>query len=82
VHLPKGCLAPQMSDKAIAKLMAKIEPSNIPVPSADAVILRSSAIPHGLGMYLKAWAPKPGTQSAASLSMETALVQATPQCTG
>jgi hypothetical protein len=82
VHLPKGCLAPQMSDKAIATLMAKIEPSNISVPSADAVILRSSAIPHGLGMYLKAWAPKPGTQSAASLGMETDLVQATPQCTG
>jgi hypothetical protein len=81
VHLPKGCLAPQMSDKAIAKLMTKIEPGNIPVPSADAVILRSSAIPHGLGMYLKAWAPKPGTQSAASLVMETDLVQATPQCT-
>lgn len=82
VHLPEGCLAPQMSDKAIAKLMAKIEPSNIPVPSADAVILRSSAIPHKLGMYLKAWAPKPGTQSSASLVMETGLVQATPQCTG
>ncbi len=82
MHLPEGCLAPQMSDEVIAKLMAKIEPGNIIVPSADAVILRSSAIPHGLGMYLKAWAPKPGTQSAASLVMETGLVQATPQCTG
>ena len=52
------------------------------MPSADAVILRSSAIPYGLGMYLKAWAPTPGTQSSASLVMETDLVQATPQCTG
>jgi hypothetical protein len=81
-HLPKACLAPRMSDKAIAKVMAKIEPGNIFVPSPDAVILRSSAIPRGLGMYLKAWAPKPGTRSAASLSMETGLVRATPQCTG
>jgi hypothetical protein len=71
-----------MSDKAIAKLMAKIEPSNISVPSADAVILRSSAIPNGLGMYLKAWASKPGTKSSAGLVLETDLVQATPQCTG
>jgi hypothetical protein len=52
------------------------------VPEADAAIIRPSALPHGIGLYLKAWAPKPGTYSAASLSMEINLVQATPQCTG
>lgn len=82
VHLPKGCLAPHLSSEAIAKLEGKLMPSNVTVPSSDAVILRKSVMPHGIGLYLKAWAPKPGTQSAASLSMEIDLVQATPQCTG
>ena len=52
------------------------------VPSDDAVILRPSAIPHGIGLSLKAWAPKPGTHPAATLSMEIDLVQATHRCTG
>lgn len=82
VHLPKGCLAPHLSSEAIAKLERKLIPSNVPVPNDDAVILRPSAIPHGIGLSMKAWAPNPGTQSAASLSMEIDPVQATPQCTG
>ncbi len=82
VHLPKGCLAPDLSSEAIAKLERKLIPSNVPVPSDDAVILRPSAIPHGIGLSMKAWAPNPGVQSAASLSIEMDLVQATPQCTG
>jgi len=81
VHLPKGCLAPHLSSKAIAKLDEKLIP-NVTVPNDEAVILRPSAIPHGIGLSLKAWAPKPGTRSAASLSMEIDPVQATPQCTG
>ena len=81
--LPKGCLAPRMPHQDSIKLLERIEADNVPyVPSGVAVLLRPSVIPHGLGLYLKAWAPKPGTQSAASLSMQTDLVQATPQCTG
>lgn len=81
--LPKGCLAPRMPHQASIKLLERIEADNVPwVPSGVAVLLRPSVIPHGLGLYLKAWAPKPGRQPAASLSMETGLVQATPQCTG
>jgi hypothetical protein len=82
VHLPKGCLAPRMSSQAIAKVDEKLIPSNVPVPSSDAVIFRPSALPRGIGLYMKAWAPKPGTHPAASLSMEMDLVQATPRCTG
>ena len=81
--LPKGCLAPRMPRQASIKLLERIEADNVPyVPSGVAVFLRPSVIPHGLGVYLKAWAPKPGTQSAASLSIQTDLVQATPRCTG
>jgi len=83
VHLPKGCLAPRMPRQASIKLLERIEADNVRyVPSGVAVLLRPSVIPHGLGVYLKAWAPKPGRQSFASLSMQTDLVQATPQCTG
>lgn len=80
--LPPGCRAPQRPAQANINLLERIEADNVPyVPSGVAVLLRPSLIPHGLGLYLKAWAPKPGTQSPASLSMETALFQATPQCT-
>jgi len=64
------------------KVDEKLIPSNVTVPGNDAFIFRPSAIPHGIGLYLKAWAPKPGTHPAASLSMEINLVQATPRCTG
>ena len=79
--VPKGCLPPHLSSQAIAKVDEKLVP-NVNVPEADAAILRPSALPHGTGLYLKAWAPKPGTHPAATLSMEINLVQATPHCTG
>lgn len=66
---------------SVAKLDEKLIP-NVTEPNDEAVILRPSAIPHGVGLSLKAWAPKPGARSAASLSMEIDPVRATPQCTG
>jgi hypothetical protein len=79
--VPEGCLPPHLSSQAIAKVDGKLIP-NMTVPEADAAIIRPSALPHGVGLYLKAWAPNPGTHSAATLSMEINLVQATPHCTG
>jgi hypothetical protein len=79
--VPKGCLPPHLSSQAIAKVDEKLIP-NINVPEADAAIIRPSALPHGIGLYLKAWAPNPGTRPGISLSMEINLVQATPHCTG
>ena len=80
--LPKGCLNPRMSDQANAELQVKIMPID-PLPVGGvAVNIRPSAIPHGIGLYLKAWAASPGTQSGAALSLQIDLVQATAQCTG
>jgi hypothetical protein len=45
-----------------------------------AVTIRPSAIPHGIGLYLKAWAASPGANGGLSLQID--LVQATPQCAG
>jgi hypothetical protein len=80
--LPKGCLTPRMSDEANANLQAKIMPG-IPHPASGVVVTISpSDIPHGIGLYLKAWAASPGTQSGAYLSMQIDLVRATHRCTG
>lgn len=80
--LPKGCLNPRMSDRENADLQGKIMPID-PLPTNGvAVNIRPSAIPHGIGLYLKAWAASPGAQSGAALSLQIDLVQATPQCTG
>jgi hypothetical protein len=80
--LPKGCLNPRMSDKANAELQGRIMPMK-PLPIGDvAVNIRPSAIPHGIGLYVKAWAASPGTQSGPYLDLQIDLVQATPQCTG
>ena len=80
--LPNGCLNPRMSDQANAELQGKIMPID-PLPVGGvAVNIRPSAIPHGIGLYLKAWAASPGTQSGAALSLQIDLVQATAQCTG
>ena len=80
--LPKGCLTPRMSDEANAKLQEKIMPG-IPHPASGVVVtIRPSAIPRGIGLYLKAWVASPGTQSGAFLSMEIDLVRATHRCTG
>jgi hypothetical protein len=80
--MPKGCLKPRMSNEANAKLQGKILPIH-PWPAGGvAVNIRPSAIPHGIGLYLKAWAASPGTQSGEFLSLQIDLVQATPGCTG
>jgi hypothetical protein len=80
--LPKGCLNPRMSDKANAELQGKIMPID-PLPLRGVAInIRPSAIPRGIGLYLKAWAAAPGTQSGTYLTLQADLVQATPPCTG
>ena len=82
--LPTGCLNPRMSDKANALLQEKIMPG-IPLSqlaSGVVVGIRPAAIPRGIGLYVKAWAASPGTQSGESLSLQIDLVRATPRCTG
>jgi hypothetical protein len=80
--LPKGCLNPRMSNRENAELQGKIMPID-PLPvNGVAVNIRPSAIPQGIGLYLKGWAASPGTQSGNALSLQIDLVQATPQCTG
>jgi hypothetical protein len=80
--LPKGCLNPRMSNRANAELQAKIMPMH-PMPAGGvAVNIRPAAIPHGIGLYLKAWAASPATHSGPALTLQIDLVQATPQCTG
>ena len=80
--LPKGCLNPRMSNRANAELQGKIMPID-PLPVRGiAVNIRPSAIPQGIGLYLKAWTASPSTQSGAALSLQIDLVQATRQCTG
>jgi hypothetical protein len=77
--LPKGCLNPPMSNEANAKLQEKIMPMN-PLPTGGvAVNIRPSAIPHEIGLYVKAWA---ANGNSGGLSLQIDLVQATPQCTG
>jgi hypothetical protein len=77
--IPGSCRAPRMSDEANAKLQEKIMPG-IPHPASGVVVTISpSAIPHGIGLYLKAWAAN-GTDGGLSLQID--LVQATPECTG
>jgi hypothetical protein len=44
--------------------------------------IRPSAIPHGIGLFLEAWAASPGITSGPYLSMQTDLVQVSPRCTG
>jgi hypothetical protein len=80
--LPKGCLNPRMSDEANAELQVKIMPMDPSPLSGVAINIRPSAIPHGIGLYLKAWAASPGTQNGAGLTLQADLVQASPQCTG
>jgi hypothetical protein len=68
-----------MSDEANAMLQEKIMPGTGPLGGV-AVTIRPSAIPHGIGLYLKAWAAGPSANGGLSLQID--LVQATPQCTG
>jgi hypothetical protein len=66
-----------MSDEANAHLQEKIMPGIPSVARGVAVSIRPSAIPRGIGLYLKAWTASPG-----ALSLQIDLVQASPQCTG
>jgi hypothetical protein len=77
--IPRSCRAPRMSDEANAMLQEKIMPGTGPLGGV-AVTIRPSAIPHGIGLYLKAWAAGPSANGGLSLQID--LVQATPQCTG
>jgi hypothetical protein len=80
--IPKACRAPRMSAEANAKLQEKVTPG-IPFMKDGVVLnIRPSAFPHGIGLFLEAWAASPGTQSGRFLTMQTNLVQATPECTG
>jgi hypothetical protein len=75
--IPRSCRAPKMSDEANAHLQEKIMPGIPSVARGVAVNIRPSAIPQGIGLYLKAWTASPG-----ALSLQIDLVQASPQCTG
>ena len=75
--IPRACRAPRMSDEANANLQEKIMPGNPSAAGGVAVNIRPSAIPQGIGLYLKAWTAGPG-----SLSLQIDMVQASPQCTG
>ena len=77
--IPRSCRAPRMSDEANAKLQEKIMPAP-GLQGGIAVTIRPSAIPHGIGLYLNAWAASPGANGGLSLQID--LVQANPQCTG
>ena len=80
--LPKVCRAPRMSNEANANLQDKIMPID-PLPVGGvAVNFRPSAIPPGIGVFLKAWVASPGTSNGPYLSLQVELVQVSPQCTG
>jgi hypothetical protein len=79
--LPAGCVAPQMSDEANAKLQEKIllppEKAHTGGFSSLPILrIRPSAIPSGIGLYLGVSA------SATNAYAGEDLVRATPQCTG
>jgi hypothetical protein len=44
--------------------------------------IRPAAIPHGIGLFIEAWAASPGTRSGQYLSMQTELVLTSHSCTG
>jgi hypothetical protein len=67
-HLPRG-----------AKLSWGLFKNGLP---SAVLVIRPSAIPHGIGLFIKAWAVTPGTHNGPYLSMDTGLVQVSPQCTG
>jgi hypothetical protein len=92
--IPRACRAPHLSNRANALLQGKITPpwpllrpgasTGIARNSKPGVVLaiRPSAIPPGIGIYLAAWAARPGTGNGPYLTMQTNLVQVSPQCTG
>jgi hypothetical protein len=83
--IPPSCDAPQLSDKANASLQEKI----ITLGDASAIIshgavlvIHPSAIPAGIGVFIKAFAAADDTTTGPVLALETGLVQASPLCTG
>jgi hypothetical protein len=84
--IPQSCRAPHLSDKANADLQAKIMPQPGPFnpisPGSIVLMIRPSAIPHGIGLFIEAYAASPGSQSGQGFAMQTDLVQASQQCTG
>ena len=83
--LPPSCAVPDMSGKDSAMLSAKIMPFTgppTPGPSSVALTINSSAIPPGIGVFIKAFAASPGTENGPIFSLENDLVMTSPQCTG
>jgi hypothetical protein len=77
--LPQGCSAPAISDERNAKLQGQIVLISTSAPKQGiALIIRGSAIPRGIGLYLTI---QRGS-SASSWGYGLDLVNATPRCTG
>ncbi|HMG61579.1 MAG TPA: hypothetical protein VK599_01395 [Streptosporangiaceae bacterium] len=76
--IPAPCQAPHISDAVNASLQAKILPDP---PVGGTLAIRPSAIPHGLGVFVEAYAA-PGTAGAGNNAIQTDLELASPQCTG
>jgi hypothetical protein len=81
--LPRSCAVPDLSDKPAAMLQSKILPQ-YPAPGKNGLsrsipglvlAIRPSAIPDGIGVFFKVWAPV-GAQ------WELNLVETSPRCTG
>lgn len=82
--IPRPCRAPHMSGKANATLQGKIMPFPGAFglsPSSVVLVIRPSAIPRGIGLFVEAFAANPGS-SGSVFDMTTDLVVASPQCTG
>jgi hypothetical protein len=87
--IPKSCDAPQLSDEANARLQNKIiDPADAATISSAVIsggavlVLHPSAIPAGIGVFIKAFAAAEHTTTGPVFAMETGLVQASPLCTG
>jgi hypothetical protein len=82
--IPRSCRAPHMSDKANATLQEKIMPFPGPFavgPNSVVLVIRPSAIPAGIGLFIEASAASQGT-TGSGFELQTDLVQASPLCTG
>lgn len=87
--IPKSCDEPQLSDKAAAGLEEKIIDFSDAAALSSAVnsggavlVIHPSAIPAGIGVFIKAFAAADGTKNGPVLALQTDLVQTSPQCTG
>ena len=87
--IPPSCDAPQLSDKANASLQEKIITlgdasaiSSAIISHGAVLVIHPSAIPAGIGVYIKAFAAADDTATGPVLALETGLVQVSPPCTG